>query len=60
MKLFLFVTLLTVVALSVRAVVLPQKAIIVSYPDDTPERVLDEAMSAIKAAGGVVTHEYSA
>jgi hypothetical protein len=37
---------------------LPQKAVIVSYPNDTPESILDQAKDAIKAAGGMITHEY--
>ena len=37
----------------------PQRSVIVSYPDDTPDSVLDEAKAAIKQAGGLVTHEYS-
>lgn len=40
--------------------VAPQKAIVVSYEDpNTPQSVVDEAMDAIKKAGGVITHEYS-
>lgn len=40
--------------------VAPQKAIVVSYDDpNTPQSVVDEAMDAIKKAGGVITHEYS-
>lgn len=38
--------------------VVPQKAVIVSYPDDTPNHVVQQAMDAIKAAGGMITHEY--
>jgi len=37
---------------------MPQKAVIVSYPDNTPDSILDQAKAAIKAAGGMVTHEY--
>jgi hypothetical protein len=37
---------------------LPQKAVIVSYPNDTPDSVLNQAKDAIKAAGGMITHEY--
>lgn len=38
----------------------PQKAIVVSFEDpDTPQSAVDEAMKAIKDAGGVITHEYS-
>lgn len=36
----------------------PQKQVIVSYPDNTPDAVLDKAMNAIKEAGGIITHEY--
>lgn len=36
-----------------------QKAVIVTYPDDTPDSVLTQAMDAIRDAGGIVTHEYS-
>ncbi|KAM3084258.1 hypothetical protein ACMFMF_001615 [Clarireedia jacksonii] len=42
----------------VLSVAVPQKAVIVSYPDDTPNSVIDKAMDAIRAAGGVITHEY--
>jgi hypothetical protein len=49
-------------ALAMSAIVLgaqlPQKAVIVSYPNDTPDSVLNQAKDAIKAAGGMVTHEY--
>jgi hypothetical protein len=37
---------------------MPQKAVIVSYPNDTPDSVLNQAKDAIKAAGGMITHEY--
>lgn len=37
----------------------PQRSVIVSYPDDTPDSVLDEAKSAVKQAGGMIIHEYS-
>ena len=40
------------------AVVQPQKAVIVSYPEDTPDSVVEKAMDAIKEAGGSITHEY--
>lgn len=44
--------------LGVLAAQAPLKAIIVSYPNDTPTSVIDQAMAAIKEAGGVITHEY--
>jgi hypothetical protein len=36
----------------------PQKAVLITYPDNTPESILDQAKDAIKAAGGIITHEY--
>ncbi|KAF1353354.1 hypothetical protein BDV97DRAFT_346367 [Delphinella strobiligena] len=37
----------------------PLKQVIVSYPNDTPDSVLEKAKAAIKEAGGVITHEYN-
>ncbi|QSZ34565.1 hypothetical protein DSL72_006159 [Monilinia vaccinii-corymbosi] len=55
MKLTLFSTFLFLTAgLSTPP---PQKAVIVSYPDSTPHDVVQRAMDAIVAAGGIVTHE---
>jgi len=51
---FALLALLTVVI----SAALPQKAVIVSYPDETPNHVVDKAMGAIVAAGGKITHEY--
>ena len=56
MKLSIFM-LLTFV-LGVFSAQVPQKAVIVTYPEDTPDHVLDKAMEAIEAAGGMITHEY--
>lgn len=38
---------------------LPQKSVIVTYPDETPDDILDKAKDAIKTAGGMITHEYN-
>jgi len=55
MKISIFIiTLITVVL----AATMPQKAVIISYPDNTPDRILDQAKDAIKAAGGMITHDY--
>ena len=56
MKLAIFsiLALLTVVMAAAQ----PQKAVIVSYPNDTPDSIIDAAKDAIVAAGGVITHEY--
>ncbi len=37
---------------------MPQKAVIVSYPDNTPDSIVDQAKDAIIKAGGIITHEY--
>ncbi|KUL85825.1 hypothetical protein ZTR_07336 [Talaromyces verruculosus] len=36
-----------------------QKPIVVSYPDNTPDSVLNEAKKAITDAGGWITHEFN-
>lgn len=36
----------------------PQKSVIVSYPADTPDRVLAQAKEKILQMGGFITHEY--
>jgi len=56
MKLTIFSVLAFVAA--TLAVQMPLRSVIVSYPDNTPDSVVDQAMDAIKAAGGMVTHEY--
>jgi hypothetical protein len=35
-----------------------QKAIIMSFPHETPDDVVNRAMDEIRKAGGTVTHEY--
>ncbi|KAF3394457.1 hypothetical protein F1880_005560 [Penicillium rolfsii] len=34
------------------------KSVIVSFPDGTPARVIDQAKDSLVAAGGIITHEY--
>jgi hypothetical protein len=50
-------TLLTIVV-GVFSAIAPQKAVIVTYPEDTPNSVIEKAMEAIQEAGGMITHEY--
>lgn len=58
MKLLLFNYLLaSLFALTILAVA-PQKAVLVSYPKDTPDWVMDQAKDTIRKAGGMITHEY--
>jgi len=37
----------------------PQKAVIISYPNDTPQAIIDQAKKTINAGGGRVIHEYT-
>ncbi|KAK3074581.1 hypothetical protein LTR53_002859 [Teratosphaeriaceae sp. CCFEE 6253] len=37
----------------------PQKQVIISYPADTPNSVLEQAKAEIIKAGGAIEHEYS-
>ncbi|KAK3314914.1 hypothetical protein B0H66DRAFT_605831 [Apodospora peruviana] len=35
-----------------------QKSVIITYPESTPDSVLDAAKKAIEDGGGIITHEY--
>lgn len=59
MKLYTSLVLLALTAATAFAASVAQKAVVISYPDETPQHVLDEAKEAILAAGGIITHEYS-
>ncbi|KAF2741927.1 hypothetical protein M011DRAFT_482120 [Sporormia fimetaria CBS 119925] len=39
--------------------VAPFKRVIISYPNETPQKVVDDAMKAIEDAGGKITHKYN-
>jgi hypothetical protein len=56
MKVAIF-SVLAFVAVALSAT-MPQKAVIITYPENTPEKILEQAKDAIKAAGGLITHEY--
>ncbi|KAF2836921.1 hypothetical protein M501DRAFT_986740 [Patellaria atrata CBS 101060] len=58
MKIAIYSLLLAVFALCAVAVA-PHKAVVITYPNNTPDRIVNEAKKAIKAAGGVITHEYN-
>ncbi|KAI9689454.1 MAG: hypothetical protein M1822_010105 [Bathelium mastoideum] len=49
---------LAFLAASVLAQTAPQKAVMVTYKQDTPNSVLEQAKAAIEQAGGLVTHEF--
>jgi hypothetical protein len=50
-----FVALLAAFAMAAA----PQKSVIMSWPNDTPDSVVDAAKKAIIDAKGTITHEYS-
>lgn len=37
----------------------PQRSVIVSFPNETPDHIVEEAKEGIRKAKGVITHEYS-
>ncbi|KAL2809537.1 hypothetical protein BJX63DRAFT_435101 [Aspergillus granulosus] len=34
------------------------KSVLITYPKDTPDSVINEAKDSIRKAGGTITHEY--
>lgn len=44
---------------AVGATIAPQKQVLVTYPNDTPQSELDEFRSAIESTGSEIVHEYS-
>ncbi|OCK80186.1 hypothetical protein K432DRAFT_382465 [Lepidopterella palustris CBS 459.81] len=55
---FAILSLLLALLAAYAIAVAPQKSVIVSYPDNTPDSVLSQAKAAIVDAGGIITHEY--
>ncbi|KAF2264282.1 hypothetical protein CC78DRAFT_544258 [Lojkania enalia] len=51
-----FFTLLVAYAMAVPA---EKQSVIISYPNDTPQSVVDDAIKAVKDAGGKITHVYN-
>ena len=56
MKLYVFSVLLALLVLSATAA-LPKKQVVITYPSDTPDSVLDEAKLAITSAVCVVSSQ---
>jgi len=54
---YTIIPLLALVA-SVTALAQPLKDVIVSYPSDTPDSVVEQGMQAVINGGGTITHEY--
>jgi len=55
---FFVLTLLIAFLVVFASASLPQKAVIVSFPNETPDYIVIEAKEGLKAAGGEITHEY--
>ncbi|KAJ5105166.1 hypothetical protein NUU61_002513 [Penicillium alfredii] len=55
MKLFLTIVDLLPLALAAKDL----KSVIITYPQGTPDSVMDQAKESLKASGGVITHEYN-
>ncbi|KAL2135842.1 hypothetical protein VTI74DRAFT_6605 [Chaetomium olivicolor] len=36
-----------------------QKSVLITYPPETPNSVVDQAKKAVVDAGGIITHEYT-
>ncbi|KAF2002511.1 hypothetical protein P154DRAFT_488535 [Amniculicola lignicola CBS 123094] len=56
---FAILSTLLAVFVTYAMAVAPLKSVIISYPNDTPQSVVDQAMESIKAAGGEITHIYN-
>lgn len=59
MKLAIFAVFLALFLATALAQTSPQKAVMVTYKQDTPDSVLEQAKEAIRQAGGIITHEFS-
>jgi hypothetical protein len=56
-----FATLSIIAALfaAVTMAAAPLRSVIISFPNDTPDHVVEEAKEGIRKDNGVITHEYS-
>lgn len=57
MQLLQHITRLGILAVGVSALA-PQRQVLITYPNDTPQSDLDDYKSAITAAGGEVLHDF--
>ena len=58
MRFFLLTILMAFFLASAYAVKTQQKAVLIGYPEDTPQSEVDKGIEAIKNAGGIITHEF--
>ncbi|RMZ77871.1 hypothetical protein DV738_g4199, partial [Chaetothyriales sp. CBS 135597] len=57
MRIYLIAFIAALLAVCASAVVQLQ-SVIVSYPEDTPQSIIDQAVEVVKSTGGIVTHEF--
>ncbi|RMD39269.1 hypothetical protein DV735_g5858, partial [Chaetothyriales sp. CBS 134920] len=57
MRTYLIVLIAAFLAICASAVV-QRQSVLVTYPEDTPQSVLDKAIEVVKSTGGIVTHEF--
>ena len=58
MKSPILLLLTLLMAIFASAVAPVKQAVIVSFPQDTSESIVEDAKGALERAGGVVTHEF--
>lgn len=56
---FATLSILTALFAATTMAAAPQKSVIISFPNDTPDHIVEEAKEGIRKAKGVITHEYS-
>ncbi|KAF2878428.1 hypothetical protein BDV95DRAFT_480224 [Massariosphaeria phaeospora] len=59
MRFAVFAFLFALLATLTMATGAPQRSVIISYPNSTPQSTVDEVMAAIRKAGGTITHVYN-
>ena len=59
MRFYLLLCLVAALLVTLASAITAQKAVMITYPEDTPASVIENAMDAIRKAGGTITHEYS-
>lgn len=56
---FATLSVLTALFAATTMAVAPQRSVIISFPNETPDHIVEEAKEAIRKAKGVIIHEYS-
>jgi hypothetical protein len=55
----LLIFVLTALAALASGLKIAQKSVLFSYPNETPQSIVDEAVEKISELGGMVTHEFT-